>query len=140
MVGFGKALVAFGWPWSDLVRLWSDLVRLWSDLVGLWSDLVRLWSDLVRLWLDLVGLWSDLVMKISKYCIHLELERERAHGLDEKSGPSSKIKVSWAMGDSFPYSVLSRFLLVPTWFHDRFLNRAAGMSKSSGKSAFFHSW
>jgi hypothetical protein len=33
----------------------------------------------------------------------------RAHVIDEKFIPASKIEVSWAMGDSIPHSV-------PTWF------------------------
>ncbi len=43
------------------------------------------------------------------YEYFLEREREIAQVLDEKSIPASKIEVSWAMGDSVPYSV-------PTWF------------------------
>ncbi len=39
------------------------------------------------------------------------IQRERTHVLDEKSIAPSKIKISWAMGDSIPYSVPSRFLL-----------------------------
>jgi hypothetical protein len=39
-------------------------------------------------------------------------KRERAHVLDEKSIPASKIDVSWAMDDSIPHSV---FYSVPTW-------------------------
>ncbi len=36
-------------------------------------------------------------------------KKERAHVLDEKSFPASKIEVSWATGDSIPHPV-------PTWF------------------------
>jgi hypothetical protein len=50
-------------------------------------------------------------------------KRERAHVLDEKSIPASKIEVSWAMDDFVPHSVRTQFLpgsySVPS-FHGRF--------------------
>ncbi len=43
---------------------------------------------------------------------HLERERMHiAHVLDEKFIPTFKIEVSWAMGDSIPFSVSTWFLL-----------------------------
>jgi hypothetical protein len=37
--------------------------------------------------------------------IHLERERGPMYYVDEKSIPSSKIEISWEMGDSIPHSV-----------------------------------
>ncbi len=38
-------------------------------------------------------------------------KKERAHVIDKKSIPASKIEVEWAMDDSIPYSVPNWFLL-----------------------------
>jgi hypothetical protein len=54
---------------------------------------------------------QESIPSVRKFISDPLRKRERAHVLDEKSIPASKLEVLWVMGDGIPQSVPSWLLL-----------------------------
>ncbi len=54
--------------------------------------------------------WNSFLTGIDSSCMKKREERGHTHVVFDKSISPSKIKISWAMSDSIPYSVPTRFL------------------------------